>query len=68
MKKAWITGLIIRLNGSVVWSDTLNIMVVGLFSGQAVLIFNKQQHLLKVGKTTPEGVTLISATSQKSSP
>ncbi|MFW5451586.1 MAG: TIGR02281 family clan AA aspartic protease [Methylophagaceae bacterium] len=65
MKKAWIAGLIILLNSAVVWSDALNIMVVGLFSGQAVLTINNKQRLLKVGKTSPEGVTLISATSQK---
>ncbi len=64
MKKAWIAGLIILLNSAVVWSDALNIMVVGLFSGQAVLTINNKQRLLKVGKTSPEGVTLIAATSQ----
>jgi aspartyl protease family protein len=42
----------------------LNIVVVGLFSDQAVLTINQQQRLLKVGHTSPEGVKLISATSQ----
>lgn len=65
MKKAWIVGLIILLNTSVVWSETPNIAVVGLFSNQAVLLINNKQRLLKVGKTSPEGVKLISATSQK---
>jgi len=37
---------------------------MGLFSDQAVLTINDQQRLLKVGNTSPEGVKLISATSQ----
>jgi len=45
-------------------SGTLNIIVVGLFSDQAVLTINKQQRLLRVGNTSPEGVKLISATSR----
>ncbi len=67
MQKSWISwtsALIILINTPLVWSDTLNIVVVGLFSNQAVLKINKQQHLLKVGKTSPEGVKLIFATSQ----
>lgn len=65
MKKVWAVGLIILLKSLAVWSDVLNIMVVGLFSGQAVLTINNKQRLLKVGATSPEGVTLISATSQQ---
>lgn len=67
MQKSWISwasALIILINTPLVWSDTLNIVVVGLFSDQAVLTINEQQHLLKVGNTSPEGVKLISATSQ----
>jgi len=64
MGKAWIAGLIILLNVSVVWSDTLNIVVEGLFKNQAVIKINNQQRILKVGKTSPEGVKLISATSR----
>ncbi|HDY85249.1 hypothetical protein LCGC14_0646070 [marine sediment metagenome] len=67
MQKSWISWtslLIILINSPVVWSDTLNIVVVGLFHNQAVLTINEQQRLLKVGKTSPEGVKLISATSQ----
>ena len=64
MIKAWLVGLIILLNASVVWSETLNIVVVGLFTKQAVLKINGEQRLLKAGRTSPEGVKLISATSQ----
>jgi aspartyl protease family protein len=64
MGKAWIAGLIILLKVSVVWSDTLNIVVEGLFKNQAVIQINNQQQILKVGKTSPEGIKLISATSR----
>jgi aspartyl protease family protein len=64
MAKIWLVGIIILLNTSLVWSDELKIVVVGLFSGQAVIEINNTQRLLKAGKTSPEGVTLISATSQ----
>ncbi|MDH5357285.1 MAG: TIGR02281 family clan AA aspartic protease [Gammaproteobacteria bacterium] len=64
MNKAWIAGLIILLNASAVLSDELDVVIVGLFNDQAVIQINKQQHLLKVGNTSPEGVTLVSATSQ----
>lgn len=67
MNKAWITALIILLNTSLAWSNSnvLDIVVVGLFSDQAVVEINKKQRLLKVGKMSPEGVTLISANSRQ---
>ncbi|GLS27887.1 TIGR02281 family clan AA aspartic protease [Marinibactrum halimedae] len=40
------------------------ITVKGLFAGSAVLEINGQQRLLKQGKTSPEGVKLISANSK----
>jgi len=66
MNKAWIAGLIILLNTSFAWSNSniLDIVVVGLFSDQAVVEINKKQRLLKLGVTSPEGVTLISANSR----
>jgi len=66
MNKAWIAGLIILLNTSFAWSNSnvLNIVVVGLFSDQAVVEINTKQRLLKAGVTSPEGVTLISANSR----
>lgn len=63
MYRSWLFGLIILINTSQVWSDELKVVVVGLFSGQAVLEINSQQRLLKVGKTSQEGVKLISANS-----
>ncbi len=67
MGKKWIVGLIILLNTSLAWSNSnvLNIVVVGLFSDQAVVEINKKQRLLKVGIASPEGVTLISANSRR---
>lgn len=65
MIKLWIAGAIILLNTSLAWSKDLSIVVVGLFSNQAVVEINHKQRLLKAGKTSPEGVTLISANSKK---
>lgn len=42
-----------------------DVQVKGLFGGSAVLIIDGTQHLLKAGKTSPEGVRLISADSKK---
>ena len=42
-----------------------DVRVVGLFSGRAVLLVDGQQRLLKPGQTSPEGVQLISATSEE---
>ncbi len=65
MLKAWIAGLIILLNVPFAWSDELKVVVVGLFNGQAVVEIDQRQRILKVGKTTPEGVKLISANSRE---
>lgn len=59
----WIVGLIILLNSMLVWSETLNIVVEGLFSDKAVLKINEKQRILTVGTVSPEGVKLISANS-----
>lgn len=63
MKKSLLVGLIILLNVPIGWAKSLDIVVVGLFNGQAVVQIDKQQRMLKVGDTSPEGVRLISATS-----
>lgn len=64
MLKIWVAYCIILLNTSFVWAAEPSVLVVGLFSDQAVVEINNKQRLLKVGTTSPEGVTLISATSE----
>jgi aspartyl protease family protein len=59
-----ILGAIILLNACSVWANQLNVVVVGLFSGHAVVTVNGKQHFLKQGQVTPEGVKLIKATSK----
>ena len=44
--------------------DATDVSVQGLFKGSAVLTIDGKQRLLKAGKTSPEGVKLISATSR----
>lgn len=63
MNIKWIMALIILLNTSNALSDVLNIVVVGLFRDHAVVEINNKQRQLKVGEESPEGLTLISATS-----
>ncbi|VAX13399.1 hypothetical protein MNBD_GAMMA24-2136 [hydrothermal vent metagenome] len=41
------------------------IVVLGLFKDRAVIRIGKQQHILRVGETSPEGVSLIEADSKK---
>ena len=53
----WSTVTLVQAAGDV--------RVVGLFSGRAVLLVDGQQRLLKPGQTSPEGVQLISATSEE---
>ncbi|WP_438970522.1 retropepsin-like aspartic protease family protein [Methylophaga sp.] len=65
MIKYWFTALIILLNSATASAEELDIVIVGLFAGQAVLEVNDKQHLLKVGNTTPEGVKLIAANSRE---
>lgn len=45
-------------------ASALDVTVQGLFKGSAVLTINGKQQLLKAGKTSPEGVKLLSATSR----
>ena len=65
MAKYWFTALIILLNSSLASAQELEIVVVGLFAGQAVIEVNKKQHLLKVGNRSPEGIKLIDANSRE---
>lgn len=65
MIKYGLSALIILLNSLSAMAERLDIQVVGLFAGQAMVEVNGQQHLLKVGKSTPEGVKLIAADSNE---
>ena len=42
----------------------MDVRVVGLFTDRAVLLIEDQQRLLRVGQTSPEGVKLVSASSE----
>lgn len=65
MKKYWITALIILLNSLSASAEELDVLVVGLFADKAVVEVNGEQHLLRVGQSTPEGVKLIAANSSE---
>ena len=45
-------------------ADTPRVVVKGLFAGSAVLEVNGKAHMLKEGASTPEGITLLRATSK----
>ncbi len=47
-----------------VWGDGV-IEVRGLFKNGAVLVVNGEQHLLRAGQTSPDGVRLIAADTRK---
>ena len=42
----------------------MDVRVVGLFTDRAVLLIEDQQRLLRVGQSSPEGVKLVSASSE----
>lgn len=46
-------------------NNSETILVLGLFMDRAIIRIGKQQHMLRVGETTPEGVKLIEADSEK---
>lgn len=56
-----LTTLLLVLASPLAAAD--NILVMGLFKDKAVVNINGKQHSLKLGQTSPEGVTLISANS-----
>lgn len=59
-----ITILTLGLLLSLPASANNRVVVKGLFAGSAVLEVNGKAHLLKEGKSTPEGITLLRATSK----
>lgn len=65
MRKFTISVLIILCIPTNVWSEDLQIQVMALYRDHAVVEVNQQQYFLDVGQTIPEGVTLISANSQR---
>ena len=56
-------ALCVSLQQSPVFAG-MDVRVVGLFADRAVLLVEGQQHLLRVGQTSPEGVRLVSASSE----
>jgi aspartyl protease family protein len=65
MIKHGIMTLIILFFSIQAWAEARDILVVGLFSNQAVIEVDGKQHFLKVGQSTPDGIKLISANSQE---
>ncbi|WMS86676.1 retropepsin-like aspartic protease family protein [Pleionea litopenaei] len=64
--RKFLSAVVIALSFSYLWAvDGLSIHVSGLFKNTAILTINGQQHTLKVGLTSPEGVKLISANSRR---
>ena len=49
---------------SLATANTDRVIVKGLFAGSAVLEVNGKAHMLKEGASTPEGITLLRATSK----
>ena len=59
--------LLLVLCVSLYWSPVfagMDVRVVGLFADRAVLLVEGQQHMLRVGQSSPEGVKLVSASSE----
>ncbi|NOX42760.1 MAG: TIGR02281 family clan AA aspartic protease [Gammaproteobacteria bacterium] len=57
--------LLIQLSFVTPASAVNTIQVMALFNGKAVLKIDKVQHTLSIGDTSPEGVKLVSADSEK---
>ena len=61
----WVLLSILAFGGgTTVWAVE-RLRVVGLFSGKAMVEIDGQNRLLRVGKRSPEGVLLISATARE---
>ena len=59
--------LLLVLCVSLYWTPVfagMDVRVVGLFADRAVLLVEGQQHMLRVGQSSPEGVKLVSASSE----
>lgn len=62
MKQFILVGLICFIATQL--SFAADIIVLGLFKGRAIVNIDGTQRTLKIGKTSPEGIKLISADSQ----
>jgi aspartyl protease family protein len=63
LKKVFLFILIVIINPSVFAIE--KIMVMGLFKDKAIVTLDGKRRVLNVGETSPEGATLISATSKE---
>src|SRR5690554_553389 len=64
MAKYCIAALIILINALPLRAQEIDVVIVGLFTDQAFIEIDGRQQLLRVGDTSPEGVTLIAASSR----
>ena len=61
---AWLAGLVLVASGWHGAQAVEQVLVLGLFKDKAVVVVDGRQRLLRVGETSPEGVTLIAADSE----
>ena len=57
--------LVFSCFGSLTLAQTVDIQVEGLMNNMAILKVNGRQRILSVGKTSPEGIKLLSSNSKK---
>ena len=60
-----VISFCVLVSTSVNAEERLNIVVKGLFTDNAIVIVDGKQRFLKKGKTSPEGITLLSADSKQ---
>lgn len=60
----YLSAALLMLLTSHSQANTHRVTVKGLFAGSAVLEVNGKAHMLKEGASTPEGITLLRATSK----
>ncbi len=63
--RIYITLLLIQLGLTTVVAAASTIQVMALFNGKAVVKIDNSRHTLSVGESSPDGVKLISADSEK---